>query len=92
MRIEKPAGSLGCGEVLRTLQSYLDGVLDDVTAERVARHLPGCRRCDREAGIYRAIKNALAERRGTSPEAIQRLRNFARCLLDEPEMNTMSHT
>ncbi|MGH3932628.1 MAG: zf-HC2 domain-containing protein [Pseudonocardiaceae bacterium] len=92
MWIDESTGSLGCGQVLRTLQSYLDGVLDDATAERVARHLPACLRCGQEAEIYQAIKNALAERRNTSPEAVQRLRDFARFLLGEPEMNKMSHT
>ncbi|MGH3937498.1 MAG: zf-HC2 domain-containing protein [Pseudonocardiaceae bacterium] len=66
-----PTCPLSCRQVRRALQSYLDGVLDDVTAERVARHLPGCRQCDREAGIYRAIKNSLARRGSSPPTAAQ---------------------
>jgi len=93
MWINEPTDGLVCSQVLRELQSYLDGVLDDAaTAGRVAQHLPGCQRCDQEAETYRAIKNALAARRSISPDAVQRLRDFAQILLDEPEMNTMSHT
>jgi anti-sigma factor RsiW len=49
-----------CLRVSRVLQSYLDGVVDEVTARRVARHLERCRRCGAEADTYSAIKAALA--------------------------------
>ncbi|MGQ0775261.1 MAG: anti-sigma factor family protein [Pseudonocardiales bacterium] len=74
--------------MLRKLQSYLDGVLDDAaTAGRVAQHLPGCQRCDQEAEAYRAIKNSLARRRSYPPTTVQRLREFGQAMggqLDEP--------
>lgn len=80
---ENLTGSLSCRRARRALQSYLDGVLEDATARRVARHLEGCRRCVREAETYLAIKDSLSRRRG-SPDAVQRLRDFGEALLDDP--------
>ncbi len=54
-----------CMQVMRVLQSYLDGEIDEVTARRVANHLDACRRCGLEAATYREIKAAL--RRRTAP-------------------------
>ncbi|MGH3932627.1 MAG: anti-sigma factor family protein [Pseudonocardiaceae bacterium] len=71
----------------RALQSYLDGVLDDATAERVARHLPACQRCGQETKTYRAIKNSLARRGSYPPTTVARLREFGQAMqeqLDEP--------
>ncbi|MGH3907898.1 MAG: anti-sigma factor family protein [Pseudonocardiaceae bacterium] len=81
---EDPTGSFACRRVRRALQSYLDGVLEDADARRVARHLEGCRRCVREAEAYQAIKNSLGLLRG-SPDAVQRLRAFGESLRCEPE-------
>lgn len=51
---------MGCMAVVRVLQSYLDGEVDESTARRVSRHLEICRRCGMEADTYRAIKAAMA--------------------------------
>lgn len=70
-------GMLECLKVTRVLQSYLDGVVDEATARRVAEHLERCRRCGLEADTYRTIKAALARHKRTPTEAVGRLRSFA---------------
>jgi Putative zinc-finger len=73
-----------CRQVLRVLQSYLDGVLDDAAAGYVAGHLRGCRRCAREAETYEAIKDALARCGRSAPDTVRRLREFGESVQDEP--------
>ena len=74
-----------CHEVARSLQAYLDGHADDVTARRIGRHLEACRRCGLELTVYRSLKQALARRTGTVDElAVERLRAFASRLIDAP--------
>jgi anti-sigma factor RsiW len=66
---------------MRVLQSYLDGHTDELTAQRVAKHLEACRRCGLEAATYREIKAALT--RSAEPpdrQAIERLRAFGSSL------------
>lgn len=82
-----PAGPLSCWRVRRLLQSYLDGVLDDVAASRVARHLASCHRCTQVAETYQAIKHSLARRRRSS-DATQRLRDFGDTLRHQPPRDT----
>lgn len=78
-------GTATCHEVLRILQSYLDGELNDLTAQRVARHLGECRRCGLEAAAYTEVKRALRRRaRGSLQDAsLSRLREFSRRLATE---------
>lgn len=78
-------GMLECLRVTRVLQSYLDGVTDEVTARRVAVHLEQCRRCGLEADTYRAIKGALARHEHTPADAVERLRAFAETLTVQGE-------
>ena len=75
-----------CMEVMRVLQSYLDGHTDEVTTRRVANHLDACRRCGLEAATYREIKAAL-ERRSAQldPGALERLRTFGAHLAEGDE-------
>lgn len=69
---------LMCPEVARTLQSYLDGRVDDQWAARVAEHLEDCRRCGLKAETYRDIKTALRRQEPEiQPETLQELRSFA---------------
>jgi anti-sigma factor RsiW len=70
-----------CMQVMRVLQSYLDGHTDEVTARRVANHLDACRRCGLEAATYRELKASLA-RRAAPPDqaAVDRLRAFGTAL------------
>jgi anti-sigma factor RsiW len=56
-------GRLGCRQVRRTLQSFLDGEVEPRRAEMVAAHLESCSRCHVEAELLRRVI-----------EAIQRLR------------------
>jgi anti-sigma factor RsiW len=73
-----------CMQVMRVLQSYLDGHTDEVTARRVANHLEACRRCGLEAATYRAIKASLARKAGPLDEAtVERLRAFGAALGEE---------
>jgi len=70
-----------CMQVMRVLQSYLDGHTDEVTTRRVATHLEACRRCGLEAATYREVKASLA-RRAALPDqnAVDRLRAFGTAL------------
>ncbi len=72
------ADGLSCLELLRILQSYVDGRLDEETAERARTHLEACRRCGIEFSVYVQIKAAL---RSMSPEVpselLERLEEFA---------------
>lgn len=67
---------LSCREVGRVLQQLLDGAIDDLTAQRVRRHLDACRRCGLEAATYEAIKDALGRRADLDDVALRRLQAF----------------
>ena len=70
-----------CMQVMRVLQSYLDGHTDEVTTRRVAKHLEACRRCGLEAATYGEIKASLARRATPLDQtAIERLRSFGTAL------------
>jgi len=72
-----------CRKVAKVLQAYLDGEVDQHTADMVREHLEECRRCGLEASTYRAIMTAipLAEAHSdpveVDPAAVERLRDFA---------------
>ncbi|MGW0821044.1 anti-sigma factor family protein [Streptomyces sp. NPDC002845] len=72
---------MGCAEVVRVLQAYLDGEADEVTARGVAAHLDDCRDCGLEADLYREIKNSLARQERPDTLALTRLREFGESLL-----------
>jgi anti-sigma factor RsiW len=77
-------------EVMRVLQSYLDGQTDELTARRVVRHLDGCRRCGLEASTYLEIKAAVARQAAPLDEApLQRLRDFASSLAQQAGTGTV---
>ena len=70
-----------CMQVMRVLQSYLDGHTDEVTARRVTEHLEACRRCGLEATTYREIKAALARQATPLEETtLDRLKAFGASL------------
>jgi anti-sigma factor RsiW len=75
-----------CLQVARVLQSYLDGEVEPPTAAVVAEHLEVCRRCGLEASTYLAIKTAISSTAPgapvVAPDAVDRLRRFARELGD----------
>ncbi len=70
-----------CRDVARVLQACLDGEVDEVTAQRVAVHGEGCRRCGVEIAVYREIKNSLARQEVPDEAAMARLRAFGADLL-----------
>ena len=73
---------LSCREVGKVLQRYLDGHVDELTAEKVAEHLEDCRRCGLELTVYRQIKASLARQSPQVPEtALDRLRRFGEQLI-----------
>ncbi len=74
-----------CREVGRVLQAYLDGQVDELTAQRVSAHLEACRRCGLEAHVYDELKQALA-RRSTrvDPSIVERVQAFGRDLVESP--------
>lgn len=84
MRFHRRSDEASCREVSRSLQAYLDGQVDEMTARRVARHLDACRRCGLEAEVYSRIKEALGHvDRDTSSLPLARLRDFALRLAEE---------
>jgi len=50
---------LGCRQVRRMLQAFLDGEVDPVDGEVVAAHLESCSRCQVEAEIQQLVIAAL---------------------------------
>lgn len=81
-RSERPAR---CREVGRVLQRYLDGEVDELTAQRVARHLQDCLRCGMTADTYAQIKRSLAERGQVDPHVVNRLRAFGQRLVADDD-------
>ena len=82
-------GPLNCHQVSELLQSFLDGEIDAVRADRIAAHLDDCRRCGLEAETYEHIKSSLAARRPEVPdESVERLRAFGMRLVhgEEPSV------
>lgn len=78
MPTSKMATMLECRRVGKLLQRYLDGNVDETTAQRVARHLDTCRRCGFEVTTYRQLKVSLARHPQQVDElALARLRAFA---------------
>lgn len=66
-----------CRQVIRVLQSYLDGELPDDERDVVAEHLRHCQRCGIDARIYRDIKRSLQGLdTPVDRQAIRRLRGF----------------
>ena len=81
-------GMLSCRQVGKVLQSFLDGELDEMTAEKVEMHLDMCRRCGMESDVYRQIKESLAHAQGDVPEiALRRLRHFGQQLAAEAQID-----
>lgn len=74
-----------CAEVMRHLQSYIDGELhDEIAARRIATHLESCRRCGLEEDTYNRLKGSLERLRPIDEQVIMRLQEFARRLGDQP--------
>ncbi len=50
---------LGCREVHRVLQAFLDGEVDPLQGELVAAHLESCARCQVEEQVLTGVIDAL---------------------------------
>jgi anti-sigma factor RsiW len=50
---------LGCRQVRRTLQAFLDGEVEPRRAELVAAHLESCSRCQVEAEVLTRVIDSL---------------------------------
>ena len=61
--LDRLRGSMSCSDVLKVIQSYIDGEIDAETARKVAAHLEHCHPCADEELIYGRIKASLARRR-----------------------------
>lgn len=59
VRGSSPPGRLGCRQVRRTLQAFLDGEVAPTRAELVAAHLESCRRCSVESDTISRVIEAL---------------------------------
>ena len=51
--------SLSCRQLGKVLQTYLDGEIDEHTAQLVAGHLEKCKQCGLEAHTYEALISSL---------------------------------
>lgn len=75
-----------CAEVMKHLQSYIDGEMrDEITARRVAAHLEMCRRCGLEFETYKHLKNSLQRLGPLDQQAISRLSQFAKSLAERDD-------
>lgn len=74
-----------CREAARLMQTVLDGQADDLTHQRVIRHLDACRRCGLEADTYRAIKASIATqyRVDVDPQMVTELIEFGQRLTED---------
>lgn len=67
-----------CARVVKVLQAFLDGELDEDQAGMVAAHLESCDRCGIEAAVYEQVKEQLtAFHLEPDAAAVGRLRSFA---------------
>ncbi|GAC1602892.1 MAG: zf-HC2 domain-containing protein [Acidimicrobiales bacterium] len=84
-RLRGTRQTASCMQVMRVLQSYLDGQIDEITARRVASHLEACRQCGLEASTYLEIKASLARKGSPADEqTLDRLRAFSAALVENP--------
>lgn len=80
-----------CLRVIRVLQTYLDGELDQHRARRVAAHLETCRRCGLDATTYTEIKQALSRHQQPLPaDTLSRLEAFTERLVEPDELSRPS--
>jgi len=76
--------SMDCQKTLEVLQAYLDGEVDEGTAEKVARHLVRCAPCERESATYNRIKASLRRgRTSVNPRVAGALEDYANRLVHD---------
>lgn len=80
--MKRVRGGPSCREVMRVIQSHLDGEVDVETAREIAAHLDHCDRCEGEAEIFRQIKRSLAHAaEPVDPEILASLHAFSERLI-----------
>ena len=85
--LDRLRGSMSCGDVLKVIQSYIDGEIDADTARKVASHLDQCHPCADEERIYHQIKSSLARRRRhVDMEVLEQLMSFGERLKSDPNL------
>ncbi len=75
---------LSCRTVIRHLQSYIDGHLDEESTEACAEHLTSCPYCATEADLYRGLKMSLARQSPLACEEVTtvgRLQEYGQTLI-----------
>ncbi len=83
--LDRLRGSMSCGDVLKVIQSYIDGEIDAETARKVAAHLDQCHPCTEEELIYQQIKSSLSRRRRhVDMEVLEQLMSFGERLKSDP--------
>ncbi len=85
--LDRLRGSMSCGDVLKVIQSYIDGEIDAETARKVAAHLDQCHPCADEERIYGQIKTSLARRRHhVDMDVLDQLMSFGERLKTDPTL------
>lgn len=83
--LDRLRGSMSCGDVLKVIQSYIDGEIDADTARKVAAHLDRCHPCTDEERLYAQIKASLARRRRqVDMDVLEQLMSYGERLKTEP--------
>ncbi len=71
-------GTLGCRDVQRLMQRFVDGELPASQTDLVAEHLRDCERCGLSAEEFSAVKSALRRLRpDLDVDALARLHAYA---------------
>ncbi len=70
---------MSCKKMMKVIQSYLDGEVDEKVARKVAKHLNACVDCDEESTVFKNIKKSLANKpEHISPEILSSLTEFTK--------------
>jgi len=86
--LDRLRGSMSCGDVLKVIQSYIDGEIDADTARKVAAHLDQCNPCADEERIYEQIKMSLARRRRhVDMDVLNQLMSYGERLRSDPNLS-----
>lgn len=73
---DSAAGMITCEEALRLVHEFIDGELEDVSAEEVKRHFDMCQRCYPHLHLESTFREALrraAKGEGAPPDLKDRL-------------------
>jgi anti-sigma factor (TIGR02949 family) len=81
-----------CCEVMRLVQSFVDGELNERRARRIAQHLDDCQNCGLEVALYQEIRESLRRQIPIHEPTLARLKDFVRQLEEnEPPGGADTH-